>query len=149
MLAVRAHGITTGSTSLTKNQSNTYVASQILFWSVPSKPLLWTLVYQHPNKMNKIFLIIVICFLADTEGSIRTKRAVDGTEYCLERERMPGESSSYLCLPASRPSCCIPPAWNQLNSGSSGLDPCEAPIGFNQDPCQDESIGLSNSKICF
>ena len=89
-------------------------------------------------------------------GSPRTRRAlppgyvsVEGHKQCVETETPIGASSSYLCLPASRPSCCIPPAWNQLNSGSSGLDPCEAPIGFNQDPCQDESIGLSNSKICF
>ena len=89
-------------------------------------------------------------------GSPRTKRAlppgylnVEGRDQCHETETLPGASSSYLCLPASRPSCCIPPAWNQLNSGSSGLDPCEAPIGFNQDPCQDESIGFDTSKICF
>lgn len=62
-------------------------------------------------KMNKIFLIIVICFLANTQGSTRTRRAlppgylsVDGTEYCLETERMPGTSSSYLCIPARMPS---------------------------------------------
>ena len=55
-------------------------------------------------KMNKIFLKFVICFLANTKGSPRTRRAlppgylsVDGTEQCLETERMSGTSSSYLC----------------------------------------------------
>ena len=89
-------------------------------------------VYQHPNKMNKIFCIIVICFLANTQGSIRTKRAVDGTEYCLERERMPGTSSSYLCIPARKPWCCPQGVWNNLNSDSLGLVGCQI---TNLDPC--------------
>ena len=89
-------------------------------------------VYQHPNKMNKIFWIIVICFLANTQGSIRTKRAVDGTEYCLETERMPGESSSYQCIPARKPWCCPQGVWNNLNSESLGLVGCQI---TNLDPC--------------
>ena len=129
----------TRSIFLTKNQSTMYLCSQTLFWSVPSKPLLWTLVYQHPNKMNKIFLIIVICFLANTQGSTRTRRAlppgylsVDGTEYRLETERMPGTSSSYLCIPARKPWCCPQGVWNNLNSESLGIYRCQF---TNLDPC--------------
>ena len=141
---MRAHGIptkaeSTGSIFLTINQSTMYLWSKTLFWSVPSKPLLWTLVYYHPDKMNKTFLIIIICFLANTQGSTRTRRAlppgylsVDGTEYCLETEKMPGTSSSYLCIPARKPWCCPQLVWNNLNSESLGLDHCQI---TNLDPC--------------
>ena len=90
-------------------------------------------------KMNNIFLIIVICFLANTKGSPRTKRAlppgylsVDGTEQCLETERMPGTSSSYLCIPARKPWCCPQGVWNNLSSESLGLVRCQM---TNLDPC--------------
>ena len=86
-------------------------------------------------------------------GSPRTKRAlppgyldVEGRDQCHETESPPGASSSYLCLPASKPWCCAQASWNQLNSGSSGLEACES-TGFNQDPCD----GMTNldGKLCF
>ena len=90
-------------------------------------------------EMNKIFLTIVICFLTNTQGSPRTRRAlppgylsVDGTEQCLESERMPGTSSSYLCIPARKPWCCPQGVWNNLSSESLGLVRCQM---TNLDPC--------------
>jgi len=104
------------------------------------------LVYQNSVKMNKICLMIGICFIANTQGSPRTKRAlppgylnVEGRDQCHETETLPGASSSYLCLPSSKPFCCDQAAWNQLTDGSSGLDTCTAPAGVNQDPCEGET----------
>lgn len=71
---------------------------------------------------------------------------VRGRDQCHETESPIGGSSSYLCLPTSKPWCCDQTAWNQLNSGSSGLDTCTAPAGFNQDPCA--GSGETNWNAC-
>ena len=49
--------------------------------------------------------------------------------------------------PSSKPWCCDQTAWNQLNSGSSGLDTCTAPAGFNQDPCAGSGETNWNGKL--
>ena len=91
-------------------------------------------------------------------GSPRTRRAlapdylkVEGHDLCHETEQPFGASSSYLCLPASKPWCCDQKAWLALTFGpqgqGSGLSNCTAPPGVNQDTCE----GMTNweGKLCF
>merc|ERR1712037_387691 len=94
------------------------------------RPFLWTLVYQILDQMNKILLITFVCFLANTQGSPRTRRAlppsylsIPGHTECLDSQTLPGDSHSGKCIPAIKPAYCSEAAWADL-ALDSGLDAC-------------------------
>merc|ERR1711971_1421405 len=98
------------------------------------------------RKMNKTLLLTVICFLANTEGLPRTRRAlspgylsIPGYKECLESQtwRVPNGigRTTELCIPATKPAYCLEAAWTNLNSASSGLRFCNGgidPVGILQ-----------------
>ena len=85
--------------------------------------------------MNKIFLIIVICFLANTQGSTRTRRALPpGFSVLMAlsiawKQRGCVEHPAHIYVSQLE---CPQGVWSNLNSASLGLWHCQI---TNLDPC--------------
>merc|ERR1719222_61814 len=89
--------------------------------------------------MNKICLIIVVCFLANTQGSPRTKRALAPGYRVEDFEKSTEQESDFHCVPASKPRCCPQKSWDVVKDGDSGIEFCRFGAAPNPDPCAGET----------